>query len=336
MARFDLSGKVALVAGASRGIGEAIAHGFAEHGATVVCSSRKVEDCQKVADAIVAKGGKATAQTLHLGEINKHDEALEKLMSDHGRLDIGRQLVELRLVLAGLDALLTKLAAQLLEPAGRLRRAGEAEAVVCDLTEPMLVEGRKRAEAEKMASKLSWVVGDAMALPFEDNTFDMATAYSCLDHLINYDDFFAEAYRVLKPGGILYVDLNPNRFFWQALENASQTDSAAYSQQLQTEIFNTLSNDKRNSSKYGIDIDQLVMAEPTKNYSHGFDAQEIGELATKIGFSKFEAQYHWFLTEGVVLHQQSAQDAKVINDYLQTLLPVTKDLFKYVGFILEK
>lgn len=88
MARFDLSGKVALVAGASRGIGEAIAHGFAEHGATVVCSSRKVEDCQKVADAIVAKGGKATAQTLHLGEIDKHDEALAKLMSDHGRLDI--------------------------------------------------------------------------------------------------------------------------------------------------------------------------------------------------------------------------------------------------------
>lgn len=88
MARFDLSGKVALVAGASRGIGEAIAHGFAEQGATVVCSSRKVEDCQKVADAIIAKGGKATAQTLHLGEIDKHDEALEKLMSDHGRLDI--------------------------------------------------------------------------------------------------------------------------------------------------------------------------------------------------------------------------------------------------------
>lgn len=88
MARFDLSGKVALVAGASRGIGEAIAHGFAEHGATVVCSSRRVEDCQKVADAIIAKGGKATAQTLHLGEVDKHDAALEQLMSDHGRLDI--------------------------------------------------------------------------------------------------------------------------------------------------------------------------------------------------------------------------------------------------------
>lgn len=88
MARFDLTGKVALVAGASRGIGEAIAHGFAEQGATVVCASRKVEDCQKVADAIIANGGTATAQTLHLGEVDKHDAALEQLMSDHGRLDI--------------------------------------------------------------------------------------------------------------------------------------------------------------------------------------------------------------------------------------------------------
>ena len=69
MARFDLSGRVALIAGASRGIGEAIAHGFAEHGATVICTSRKIEACQKVGDDIVAKGGKASAKMLHLGNI---------------------------------------------------------------------------------------------------------------------------------------------------------------------------------------------------------------------------------------------------------------------------
>ena len=66
MARFDLSGKVALVAGASRGIGAAIAHGMAEQGARVICSSRRIADCQTVADAITAKGGKASAMTLHL------------------------------------------------------------------------------------------------------------------------------------------------------------------------------------------------------------------------------------------------------------------------------
>jgi len=70
--RFDLSGKVALVAGASRGIGEAVAHGLAEHGATVVCSSRKQGDCEKVAEAIREKGLNAISAELHLGELSDH------------------------------------------------------------------------------------------------------------------------------------------------------------------------------------------------------------------------------------------------------------------------
>ncbi len=88
MARFNLSGKVALVAGASRGIGEAVAHGLAEHGATVICTSRKLEACVKVADAIKAKGGKAAAMTLHLGELTDHDTVLAAIEKDYGRLDI--------------------------------------------------------------------------------------------------------------------------------------------------------------------------------------------------------------------------------------------------------
>ena len=57
---FDLDGKIAFVSGASRGIGEAIAKLLAQQGAHVIVSSRKIDDCQKVADAIVADGGKAT------------------------------------------------------------------------------------------------------------------------------------------------------------------------------------------------------------------------------------------------------------------------------------
>jgi len=88
MARFDLSGRVALVAGASRGIGEAIAHGLAEHGAHVVCSSRKQAACEEVADAIRAKGCSAESMELHLGEISDHDKAIAAIESAHGRLDI--------------------------------------------------------------------------------------------------------------------------------------------------------------------------------------------------------------------------------------------------------
>lgn len=88
MARFDLTGKVALVAGASRGIGEAIAHGLAEHGAAVICTSRKQADCEKVAEAIRAKGGKASSAQLHLGELDHHDAVLAMIEKEHGRLDI--------------------------------------------------------------------------------------------------------------------------------------------------------------------------------------------------------------------------------------------------------
>ncbi len=86
-----------------------------------------------------------------------------------------------------------------------LKRAGYGHATVLDLTEPMLVEGRKRAEAEKMADSLDWVMGDAMALPFEDNTFDVYTISFGIRNVTRPQEALNEAFRVLKPGGRLMV-----------------------------------------------------------------------------------------------------------------------------------
>jgi demethylmenaquinone methyltransferase/2-methoxy-6-polyprenyl-1,4-benzoquinol methylase len=86
-----------------------------------------------------------------------------------------------------------------------LKRAGHGHATVCDLTEPMLVEGRKRAEAGQMADQLDWVVGDAMALPFQDNTFDVYTISFGIRNVTRPQEALNEAYRVLKPGGRLMV-----------------------------------------------------------------------------------------------------------------------------------
>lgn len=86
-----------------------------------------------------------------------------------------------------------------------LKRAGHGHATVCDLTEPMLVEGRKRAEAAQMADSLDWVTGDAMALPFPDNSFDTYTISFGIRNVTRPQEALNEAYRVLKPGGRLMV-----------------------------------------------------------------------------------------------------------------------------------
>ncbi len=65
---FDLTGKTALVSGASRGIGAAIAHLLAAHGARVICTSRREDGCRAVADAIVQAGGQAEAHAMHVGD----------------------------------------------------------------------------------------------------------------------------------------------------------------------------------------------------------------------------------------------------------------------------
>lgn len=86
-----------------------------------------------------------------------------------------------------------------------LKRAPGATATVCDMTESMLIEGQKRAEAEDMAERLSWVVGDAMNLPFEDNTFDVYTISFGIRNVTRIPDALREAYRVLRPGGRIMV-----------------------------------------------------------------------------------------------------------------------------------
>lgn len=86
-----------------------------------------------------------------------------------------------------------------------LKRAGHGHATVCDLTEGMLIEGRKRAEAEAMQDSLDWVVGDAMDLPFESNSFDVYTISFGIRNVTRPQEALNEAYRVLKPGGRLMV-----------------------------------------------------------------------------------------------------------------------------------
>ena len=88
MIDFSLEGKIALITGASRGIGEAIAMTLADHGAHCILVSRKTEGLEKVAAKILGGGGKAEACACHMGYTDQIEALFETIGEKYGRLDI--------------------------------------------------------------------------------------------------------------------------------------------------------------------------------------------------------------------------------------------------------
>lgn len=85
---FDLTGKIALVTGGSRGLGYQMVKAFAERGADVVIASRKLDNCEAVAEEVRALGRRAMAYAVHAAKWDELDAMVEAVYAELGRLDI--------------------------------------------------------------------------------------------------------------------------------------------------------------------------------------------------------------------------------------------------------
>jgi len=88
LSKFTLKGKAAIVTGASRGIGKAIAMGFAKAGARVVLTSRKINDLEANAAEIKSFGGEGFPVQAHLGKTEEINRMVNTVMERFGRIDI--------------------------------------------------------------------------------------------------------------------------------------------------------------------------------------------------------------------------------------------------------
>jgi len=173
--------------------------------------------------------------------------------------------------------------------------------------------------------------------PFPDNHFDAATAYSFVHHLSDYAEVLREVHRVLRPGGMFYVDLDPNRAFWQAMDEAQRGQAEdPPSDIVAREIDSVLHTDDRVQREFGIAAETFNLAEHYKDIKGGIDAGEFRAAARAAGFSSCEIGYYWYLGQGAVLHGESAQSAATVERYLLRALPVSAPLFKYLRFFLVK
>ncbi|MGD9996117.1 MAG: class I SAM-dependent methyltransferase [Ilumatobacteraceae bacterium] len=166
-------------------------------------------------------------------------------------------------------------------------------------------------------------------LPFADGTFDVVTAYSFLDHLADHVPVLHEANRVLKPGGKLYVDLIPNREFWNSIYAAADSDQRPLDAIVEREINELVNHEQKLQDQFGIDPIDWQNAEPAKSGGKGFDANELRAQTTGAGFDA-NIRFEWFLGQAVVMHGISMEASQLVDDHLRRLLPTSANLYKYL------
>ena len=173
--------------------------------------------------------------------------------------------------------------------------------------------------------------GFAETLAFADSSFDVVTCYSFLDHLESTQNFFAEAMRVLKPGGVFYFGLSPNRGFYSSLLQSSNFELSDYlkrSTDIKIELQKAFDDGTYYEERFGIDKNDLIQCEPGKSIAYGLCPLEECSKLESLGIKKIRIGYEW-------IFQQNRLDTTAV-EIITNFLPFTSSCFKYFDLIGKK
>ena len=189
-------------------------------------------------------------------------------------------------------------------------------------------------------AKIDLINSDTGTVNLPENYYDLATAYTFLDHLYDMTPTFKNAFKSLKNGGIFYADLSPNHYFWKNIKSLDLNNK--YHSVVQREINAVLNKDAEIEQQFGIDKQTFKAAEFQKHLKGGLVEEELKEILLKVGFKKVDFIYHWFIGQAQIINDDKTdveirfKNANLINELLTNVLPLSRNLFKYVGFIAEK
>ncbi len=177
--------------------------------------------------------------------------------------------------------------------------------------------------------------GDTGSYDVEIGYYDVVTAYSFLHHLFDVGPTLRTAFRALRPGGRLYIDLEPNREYWEAICRLDR--NGVYDPAVTREIEMVAFKDEDIEKRFGVPSEVFNNAEYGKSIRGGFSGGDLRRSLIEAGFSQVEVFYHWFIGQGQMINNPSAgkaevlRDAEVVTAALQRAWPLSVSLFKYLG-----
>jgi ubiquinone/menaquinone biosynthesis C-methylase UbiE len=204
-----------------------------------------------------------------------------------------------------------------------------------DVTQAML----DKVNTEGLA-KITLINSDTANVVLPENYYDLATAYTFLDHLYDMVPTFKNCYKSLKPGGVFYADLSPNAYFWDEIKKLNPNKH--YNPVLDREIKAINFKDKEIEQNFGVSSDVFIQAEFQKHVKGGLREESLKEQLEQVGFKNIEFIYHWFIGQAQIINNpdssinEKTAQAQLIHNCLTEVLPISRSLFKYVGFIAYK